>query len=119
VLQLEQRDQRSRTATDAVEQRHHLRHLGHLHPPGADETTGRADRDRSEDQRHVVEVEVEEDDQAADHRRGRPDEVAHACRAGAGESLERQDEADGAGQVDQLHPDRSPRLSHGPPPSCG
>ena len=32
LVQLQQGDQRGRAATDAVEQRHHLRHLGHLHP---------------------------------------------------------------------------------------
>src|SRR4029453_17225504 len=36
---------RCRAAADAVEQRHHLRHRGHLHLPSADDPDRRADRD--------------------------------------------------------------------------
>src|SRR4029450_11487566 len=42
-VELDERDQRCRAAADAVEQRHHLRHRGHLHLPGADDTDRRAD----------------------------------------------------------------------------
>ena len=47
LVQLEQRHQRRRAAADAVEQRHHLRHLGHLHLAGAVHAAGGADRDRA------------------------------------------------------------------------
>ena len=43
-VELGERDQRRRTATDPVEQGHHLRHRGHLHRPRADEPDHRADR---------------------------------------------------------------------------
>ena len=39
-MHLREGDQRGRPTADAVEQRHHLRHLGHLHAPGTDQATG-------------------------------------------------------------------------------
>ena len=54
LLQLEQRDERGGATADAVEQRHHLRHLGHLHRRAPIHATDGADRDRDQDQRDVV-----------------------------------------------------------------
>ena len=45
-VELRERDERRRTAADAVEQRHHLRHRGHLHAARADDAHGPADRHR-------------------------------------------------------------------------
>ena len=80
LLQLEQRDQRRRAAADAVEQRHHLRHLGHLHRAGAVHAADGADRDRDQDQRDVLEVEVgpEERHRARHDGRGGAEQVAVA-----------------------------------------
>ena len=50
VAELDQRDQRHRAAADAVEQRHHLRHRGHLHAARRGHADGRADRDAEHDQ---------------------------------------------------------------------
>ena len=80
-------------------------------PPAA------ADRDREQDQRHVVEVEVEERDDAGDHGAGRADQVAGACGLGPGEALQREDEADRRREVDQLDPDRG-RGAHLAPSSA-
>ena len=41
VVELGERDQRHRAAADAVEERHHLRHRGHLHAARADDTDRR------------------------------------------------------------------------------
>ena len=49
--ELEDRDERRRAAAGAVEERHHLRHRGHLHHPRAGEAGDAADGDAGEDQR--------------------------------------------------------------------
>ena len=41
LVELGERDERRRTAADPVEQGHHLRHRGHLHPPRADDARRR------------------------------------------------------------------------------
>ena len=46
VAELGPRDQRHRAAADAVEQRHHLRHRGHLHLARRGDADGGADRRR-------------------------------------------------------------------------
>jgi hypothetical protein len=43
-MQLRERDQRRRAAADAVEQRHHLRHRGHLHAARRDRSETAADQ---------------------------------------------------------------------------
>ena len=43
LVQLDQGDDRRRAAADAVEQGDELRHLGHLHPVGADDADQGAD----------------------------------------------------------------------------
>ena len=45
-VELGQRDERRRAAADPVEQGHHLRHRGHLHPARADEADRGADQRR-------------------------------------------------------------------------
>src|SRR5918998_1175937 len=47
-------------AADAVEQRHHLRHRGHLHAPGAGDPDRRADRDAGHDQPPVADPLVQQ-----------------------------------------------------------
>ncbi len=58
-------DQEHRAAADAVEQRHHLRHRGHLHLARRGHADGGAERDADHDQRPVALVRVQ---QRGDHR---------------------------------------------------
>ena len=82
LVQLEQGDQGGRAAADAVEQRDHLRHLGHLDAAGAEEAARRPDRDRDQDQRHVLHVvDVEERDRAGEDRGAGADQVARRGRS--------------------------------------
>ena len=50
LAELDERDQRDRAAADAVEQRHHLRHRGHLHVARRGDADRRADGDADDDQ---------------------------------------------------------------------
>ena len=71
----------------------------------ADEAPGRADRDRGQDQRHVLHVvDVEERDRAGQDGGAGADQVAGAGGLGPGEALEREDEGDRADEVEQLGP---------------
>ena len=49
VVELGERDQRRRAAADAVEQRDHLRHRGHLHAARRDRAEGAADDHADDD----------------------------------------------------------------------
>ena len=49
-VELRRGDQRRRAAADAVEERHHLRHRGHLHQARRGDADHRADRDAGDDQ---------------------------------------------------------------------
>ena len=51
--ELGDRDQRGRATTDAVEDRHHLRHRGHLHEAGRRHRDRRADHHRDDDEDDV------------------------------------------------------------------
>ena len=51
LAELDERDQRHRAAADAVEQRHHLRHRGHLHAARGRDADRRPDHDADDDQR--------------------------------------------------------------------
>ena len=56
VPELDPRDQRHRAAADAVEQRHHLRHRGHLHAARRGDADRRADRHAEHDQAPVADA---------------------------------------------------------------
>src|SRR5882672_2865904 len=75
--ELEDRDERGRSAAGAVEQRDHLRHRRHLHHPRAREAGDPADGDPGEDERdaalHVCREERRDD---RDQHAGRGDAVA-------------------------------------------
>ena len=81
-VELDERDERRRAAADAVEQRHHLRHRGHLHLARADDSDHGADRHPG---RHPPVaghdlLERERDDDRPQHP-GRADLHARAARA--------------------------------------
>ncbi len=101
LVQLQQRHQCRRAAADAVEQRHQLRHLGHLHPLRADDADHGPDSDRDQDQRKVVEVVGEEHRDGGKHRTSGAEQVAVACGLRRRQPLERKDEADGRDEVEQ------------------
>ena len=54
AVQLGERDERRRAAADAVEERHHLRHRGHLHAPRRDRAEAAADQHAERDRPVVV-----------------------------------------------------------------
>ena len=60
LAELDERDQRHRAAADAVEQRHHLRHRGHLHAARAGDADGGADRDADDDQQPVADARLQQ-----------------------------------------------------------
>jgi hypothetical protein len=73
VPQLQQRHQCRGATADAVEQRHELRHLRHLHPLGAGHADHGADRDGHQDRHHVVQVALEEHHDGRDEGTQGPD----------------------------------------------
>ena len=75
---LHPRDQRHRAAADAVEQRHHLRHRGHLHRARRGYADGGADRHAERDQAVVAD---RLDQQRRDHGDAHPDRGDHCCPA--------------------------------------
>ena len=76
--QLEQGDEGRGAAADTVEQRHQLRHLGHLHPVGAEHPDGRASAIAARIGEQVLDVSGEKDDHAGEHRARSADQVAAA-----------------------------------------
>jgi hypothetical protein len=58
--ELDPRDERHRAAADAVEQRHHLRHLGHLHAARRGDADERPQHHPEHDQAQVVQVGYEQ-----------------------------------------------------------
>ena len=56
AAELDDRDQRHRAAADAVEQRDHLRHRGHLHAARGGDADRGADRDADDDQDPVADA---------------------------------------------------------------
>jgi hypothetical protein len=60
VAELGPRDQGHRAAADAVEQRHHLRHRGHLHVAGGGDADDRANHDSEGDQLPVPDLLLEQ-----------------------------------------------------------
>ena len=80
LVQLDQRHQGGRAAADAVEQRHHLRHLGHLDAAGAVDAARGADRDRGQDQRRRAAC--RRGRRTGSRRRGRRRRRRSGCRSG-------------------------------------
>ena len=75
AAELDDADQRHRAAADAVEQRHHLRHRGHLHAARGRDADGDADRHADHDQQPVA-------DARAEQRRDRPRSPCRPPRPG-------------------------------------
>src|SRR4051794_35375439 len=60
TAELDDADQRHRSAADAVEQRHHLRHRGHLHAARGGHADGDPDRHPDHDQQPVADAGLEQ-----------------------------------------------------------
>jgi hypothetical protein len=95
------RHQHRGATSEAVEQRHHLRHRRHLHPSGEGRSEGGADHDPGQDRPEAQDVLVEERHHDREQHPDGADEVAPHRGARVGEALESEDEEDGRDQVDE------------------
>ena len=100
ALEFQTRDQRRRTAAEAVEERDHLRHRGHLHRIRPDRTDDEAD-DRADGDECVIEGPALRPDmftggfvqgQESDEHAGGRHEVADTRRLGRRQQLDADDE---------------------------
>ena len=102
VVELRPGNERCRAAADAVEQRHHLRHRGHLHAPGRDRPEAAAD-DHSEDDLPVADdLALREGDADREQHPGRADPVAEAGLVGLREEAKREDEGHDRDQIEEV-----------------
>ena len=95
------RDERRRAAADPVEQGHHLRHRGHLHPARADEADRGADQRRDDDQRPVADAVEQQRARDREDHADAADPVPAPRVLGRGEEAQREDEADDRDEVEQ------------------
>ena len=117
---LDERDQRHRAAADAVEQRHHLRHRGHLHAARGGHADRRADRHADHDQDPVADPRVDQRRDQRDHHADRGDQVAAHRRARPAhhpQADDEQREADDVEQVDPVEPAHSASFFSLPDPA--
>ena len=106
VVEVRERDQRRRAAADAVEQRHHLRHRGHLHRARRVRPDRRRDGHDEDHPDELVRVEAGQEERRHDgdgHAEG-ADPVAVARSRRVGEVAQREDEADDRDDVRQRDP---------------
>ena len=103
------RDERGRAAADRVEQRHQLRHRGHLHGPGrvqarpaADEEADDDDDDRGRAQAAFTGQEIDERRADGDDHAGRAQLVAAPAGGRRVHPMEAQHEAGGPRQPGEI-----------------
>ena len=92
LAELHERDQRHRAAADAVEQRHHLRHRGHLHAARARDADRGADREADDDQPPVADARLQQRRDHRDRHADGRDLVAAHRRARAAQHVQPDDE---------------------------
>ena len=102
VVELRERDQRCGAAADAVEQRHHLRHRGHLHAPGRDCAERAADDHADGDLPVADDLRVREGDRDRDEHADGADLVATPRRRGIRQEPQREDEGHDRDQVREV-----------------
>src|SRR5581483_9417600 len=107
-----------RAAADAVEQRHHLRHRGHLHGARRVRADRRGDGHHDQDRRVVVEAALEECRDDGDHHADGSEPVTPPGRGRRREEPQREDEGHDRDQVQQVDA-VVPTHAGGAPPSLG
>src|SRR6476646_1763401 len=85
-MHLREGDQRGRSAADAIEQRHHLRHRGHLHATCSDRSEGAADQHSDRDRPPTRRADLD----------------PASCVRRVGEKAQRENERDDRDQVEQV-----------------
>src|SRR5438105_7955394 len=101
-MQLGERDERRRAAADAVEQRHHLRHRGHLHPARRDGSEAAADQHAERERPPARPAGLDPgDDDREEHPDGAELIAAPRMRR-AREKAQREDEGHDRDQVEQV-----------------
>ena len=113
-MQLSERDQRRRAAADAVEQRHHLRHRGHLHAARRHRAEAAADHHADHDRPPARRADVDPRDDDREQHADRADLVAAPRARRIGQELQCEDEADDRDQVQQVRD----VVAHEGLPSC-
>ena len=103
LQQLGHSHERGRAAAGAVEERHHLRYRGHLHPARPDRSDRRADDhpDQNDDRAGTREVKLRHRGAQSDDHAGGGGVVAVAGRPRRAELLEAKDEQDSGEEVRQ------------------
>ena len=99
VVEVRECDQRSGAASDAVEERHHLRHRRHLHGPRRVSTDRCKDGHHDQDREIVVKVGLSERRREGDQHSERANAVAEWRGRGGGEKPQRQDERDDGDEI--------------------
>ena len=102
AVQLGERDECRRAAADAVEERHHLRHRGHLHAARRERAEAAADHHAERDLPVARQPALRERDRDRDEHAGGADLVAAPRMRRAREETQRQDEGHDRDQVEQV-----------------
>jgi hypothetical protein len=101
-VQLCERDERRRAASDAVEQRHHLWHRRHLHLAGRNGSEAAADEHPERDRPVAREAALRECHRDRDEHADRADLVAAPRVRRARQEAQREDERHDRDEVDEV-----------------